>query len=152
MCFGSSYFQRKRNSKWASWELNISDWQKSSYGVCGSVVGCGTMLQTGMSRVLFPMKSLDPFQFTYNFQQHYEPWVDSASNLPGRKANNRTAISEPTVYSRGGLDIPQTHGPPRPVTGTAFTNQDGINSSGFFVASSIWIIFVAIVITSRTVV
>jgi hypothetical protein len=44
-----------------------------------SVVGWGTMLQAGRSRVRFPMRSLD-FSITYSFQPHYGPGIDSASN------------------------------------------------------------------------
>jgi hypothetical protein len=39
------------------------------------------MQQAGKSLVLFPTKSLIFFvQFTYSFQPHYGPGVDSASN------------------------------------------------------------------------
>jgi hypothetical protein len=38
------------------------------------------MLQAEKSRVQFPMRSLDFFQYTSSFQLHYDPGVDSASN------------------------------------------------------------------------
>jgi hypothetical protein len=41
----------------------------------GGAVGWGTALQTGMSRVRFPMVSL-----TYSFRPHYDPGVDLGSN------------------------------------------------------------------------
>jgi hypothetical protein len=59
------------------------------------------------------MRSLDYFQFTYSFQPHYGPGVDSASirneyqeyswnvlgskGRPARKADNLIAIYEPIV-------------------------------------------------------
>jgi hypothetical protein len=49
-------------------------------GARGSVVGWDTMLEAGGSRVRFPMRSLDFFQFTWSFQLHYGHGVDSASN------------------------------------------------------------------------
>jgi hypothetical protein len=48
-------------------------------GARGSVVGWGTMLQAGRSRVRFPMRSLD-FSIDLIFQPHYGRGVDSASN------------------------------------------------------------------------
>jgi hypothetical protein len=68
----------------------------------GSVVGWGTMLQTGRSRVRVPM-----WWIFSSFQPHYGPGVDSATNRneyqessgggkvrPVRKADNLTAICE----------------------------------------------------------
>jgi hypothetical protein len=50
-------------------------------GARGSVVGWGTMLQAGRSRVRFPMRSLDFFFSIYlSFQPHYGLGVDSAPN------------------------------------------------------------------------
>jgi hypothetical protein len=45
----------------------------------GGVVGWGTMLQAGRSRVRIPIRWIF-FQFTLSFQPHYGPGVDSASN------------------------------------------------------------------------
>jgi hypothetical protein len=50
------------------------------FGARRSVVGWGSMLQAGKSRVRFPMRLFHFFQLTYTFQQHYGPEVDSASN------------------------------------------------------------------------
>jgi hypothetical protein len=47
-------------------------------GASGSVVGWGTMLKDGRSRVRVPMWRI--FQFTSSFQPHYGRGVDSASN------------------------------------------------------------------------
>jgi hypothetical protein len=78
-------------------------------GARGSVVCWGTVLQDGRSRVPFPMRLLDFFQFTQSFQPHYGLGVDSVSNgneyqgsswgkrRPALKADNLTAICEPIV-------------------------------------------------------
>jgi hypothetical protein len=71
------------------------------------------MLQSGRSRVRFPMISFNVFQFTYPFQPQYGPGVYSTSNRNGyqkqkimfvgsrarpvRKTGNLTAIYDPTV-------------------------------------------------------
>jgi hypothetical protein len=47
-------------------------------GVHGSVVGWGTMLQAGRSRVRVPVRWI--FLFNQSFQPHYGPGFDSASN------------------------------------------------------------------------
>jgi hypothetical protein len=71
-------------------------------GARGSVVGSGTMLQAGRSRVRVPMRSLD-FSIDLILPAAQRPGVDSARNLPGgkelpaREADNHTAICEPIV-------------------------------------------------------
>jgi hypothetical protein len=66
------------------------------------------MLQDGRSRVRFLMRSMN-FLFYLIFPAALRPWVDSASNIneyqglfggkgrPAHKAENLTAICEPTV-------------------------------------------------------
>jgi hypothetical protein len=73
-----------------------------------SVVGWGTILQAGRSRVRFPMRSLD-FSIDLILQPHRGPGSTqpltemSTRNLPGgkgrpaHKADNLTAICEPFV-------------------------------------------------------
>jgi hypothetical protein len=76
-------------------------------GARGSVVGWGTTLQAGMSRLRFTMKSLDFFNFHNTSSRTMalgstQPLTEmSTRNLPGgkvwptRKANTLTAICEP---------------------------------------------------------
>jgi hypothetical protein len=81
----------------------------STQGASGSVIGWGTMLQAGLSRVRFPMKSLDFFNWRNSSSstmalRSSKPVTEmSTRNLHGakgrqeRSADNRTAIFEPNV-------------------------------------------------------
>jgi hypothetical protein len=80
----------------------------------GSVVGCGTMLQAGRSRVRFPMRSLRFFIWPHSSSPTTAPGSTqpltkmSTRNLPGdkgrpvRMAENLTAIFEPDFLENVG--------------------------------------------------
>jgi hypothetical protein len=78
-------------------------------GICGSIVGWGTMVQTGRSLVRFPIRSLG-FLIDLVLPATLWPWGStqpvtkmSARNLPGgkgwlaHKTDSLTAICEPIV-------------------------------------------------------
>jgi hypothetical protein len=98
--------------------------KNSPWGVRGSVVGWGTMLQAGRSRHWVPMKWI--FQFTESFQSHYGPGVDSASKRNEyqesswrvRGGRHLQLITLPSSVSRfarkcGILDLSHPYGPLR---------------------------------------
>jgi hypothetical protein len=96
----------------------------------GSVVGSGTMLQAGRSRVRVPMRWIIfnlPNPSSRNMALvSTQPLTEmSTMNLPGgkgrpaRKADNLTAIVSQLSRKCGRLDVPQPYRPSLPVTGIA---------------------------------
>jgi hypothetical protein len=101
----------KGGRKWTWCYRTCKIYIYTSLEACSSVVGWGTMLQAGKSRVRFPMGSL---VFFFNWPNHSsrtmslwstQPGTEmSTRKLPGgegrpaHKADNLTAICKPSVY------------------------------------------------------
>jgi hypothetical protein len=105
------------------------------FGPCGTIFGRRTVLQAGKLQVLVPMRSLNFFQFTWSFQPHHGPGVDSASSRneylklclgselrPTCKADNRAAICEPVVWTLWELERLTTLQPSMACSRDSFTS------------------------------
>jgi hypothetical protein len=104
--------------------ISSQNWPTDILPVLGarvSVVGSGTMLQTGRSRVRFPMRSLD---FSNELILPAALWLWSRpviflTSKGGRRARLTTLSSYVSWFSRkcGSLDVSQPYGFSRTVTG-----------------------------------
>jgi hypothetical protein len=92
-------------------------------GACGSVVGCGTMLQSRRSPVRFPMRLLDFFNWPNPSSRTVvlgstQPLTKmSTRKLPGGGGKGRPARKADTLTANCDLIVYKKGGPPRPVTG-----------------------------------
>jgi hypothetical protein len=99
-------------------------------GARSSIDGWGTMLHAGRSRVLVSMKwiffsiylSLPAALWSWGALSLQQKWVPGiflgGKGRQARKADNLTAICEPTVQTKcGSLDVSQPYGSSRPLTG-----------------------------------
>jgi hypothetical protein len=106
LCIHSFLFlhrcQMVKTEQWIKFCIHTNWWAH------GSVVGWGTMLKAGRSWVRFPMRSLDCFSidlmlpavlWPWGWPSLYQKWVAGIfCGQSVRKADNLTAICEPTVY------------------------------------------------------
>jgi hypothetical protein len=97
-------------------------------GVRGSIVGWGTMLQTGRSRVQFPMRWIfftwpNPSSRTMALGSAQPLTEISTKKIPGGVKRGRrirlTTLLPSVSWRCGSLDLSHPYGPSRPVTGIA---------------------------------